>query len=142
MKDFLLATTPLLIALLACGSMEQMTDDMREVVTVEETEVTKEEAYDGLMQWIGQYYTASSEVLQMEDRESGTIVIRAVAEIGMLPVWYHMTMDVRDNRIRYTQTVGQARRDATPTVPVALEMHRHFEELRRLSIASITEDTF
>jgi len=123
---------------ISCASMMEMQSDMREITIVENNNLTKDEAFDKTMRWIASYYNSANNVIQLSDKENGTIIINAahrVSRAGGLvsyPLSYTMTIDIKENRIRFKQRIGSPLDPEIGGVTRgdAEEMHIYFKDLR------------
>lgn len=128
----------ILLFTVSCASVAPMSDSMREVVKIENHSLTQEEAYSKTLLWVAETYNSSNDVLQLQDPESGTIVISAVHTVtragGMVsfPASYNMTIDFNEEQVRFTQRVGSPRDPSIGGITEgdAEKMHEHFELLR------------
>lgn len=139
-----------LAVLTGCASMSRMSEDMREVQTIEQHDLSKQEAYDRLMRWVAQTYTSANDVVQRSDEETGTIIVKGAERISRagletFAVRYGMTIDVRDGKVRFTQRVGQTMEEGTSKVTQrsAEIMHQRFADMRASAMAALAaEDNF
>ena len=139
---------PLLI-LAGCTSLNPASGDQMETVeTVVEHSHTQADAFNRLERWVAETYVSANDVIQLNDEEEGTLVVRGAAEVSMgdvlstmsILVGYTMTIDVRDNRVRFRQTIGQAIGGGNVTNAAAEDMIEHFELLRLSALAAMEED--
>jgi uncharacterized protein YceK len=137
----------LTLLLAGCASVGKMTNEQQEVQTIEQHDLTQDEAYDRLMRWVAQTYSSANDVVQRSDKESGTIIVKGahqVTRMGMttFPLSYGMTIDVRDEKVRFTQNVGQPMDSDIGGVTKgdADKMHTHFEALRTSAMEALAED--
>ncbi len=141
-----------LIAFIAgCASMQTISPEMREVVTIEEHNFSQDEAYERLMRWVAQTYNSANDVVQLDDKEAGTIIVKGAVDVtrSMMmvsyPASYTTTIDVRDQRVRFTQRVGGSLNPeiSDPLAGEAKQVHVYFEVLRADAMRALREeDTF
>lgn len=78
----------------------------REVVTV--NGVTKDQLFDKARQWFVSNYKDASEVLQVQDKESGTLVGKGLFTVnfqgGQRKVFHTVSIDCKDGKYRVTIT--------------------------------------
>lgn len=102
------------LALSGCASMAMVKDSSeRTSEVVETTTQPKTEAYNRIMRWAAQSYGSAQDVIQRSDPETGTIVLAGITDVQRapgvsFPRAYNLTIDVRDERIRFTYTVGES----------------------------------
>lgn len=136
----------LLLFISACTSMRMMSEDQREVITIEQHALSQDEAFTRAMRYVATAYRSANDVIQLQDRENGTIVAKGVHTVmrhGMtaIPVEYTMLLDIRDERIRFTQTIGAPTNAfAGITESEANQMHTFFAGLRASLMAAIMEE--
>lgn len=104
-------TLPLLLLLAGCAGVQSAGGEgTSPVETVETHELTQGEAFDRLSTWVAESYRSARHVVQHSDRETGTLVIRGAQPLGFPsePLDYVMTVDVRDGRVRFRQSLAPA----------------------------------
>jgi hypothetical protein len=69
----------------------------------------KDKAFNQARRWVAQNYGSADEVIQMSDKEAGTLVVKGVHSFtpaGMLTevenFEYSLTLDIRDQKMRLT----------------------------------------
>lgn len=133
-----------LLTVLGCGSMARMSPEMREVSAVEDHELSKDEAFDKTMRWIAESYNSANTVVQLSDEEGGTVVIQATETVRRLtvtiPVRYRMTIDVKDNRIRFQQVILGRDGGGGLVQSDAEEMHQVFADVRASLLLYFQQD--
>lgn len=107
--------------------------------------MSKADAYARFRRWAAQTYNSANSVIQMDDPNSGTLVLKGAETISRMalvtfPMGYTMTMDIRDNRVRFTQVVGVPldSKIGGTTGGDAAKMRDHFATLRASAMASLT----
>ena len=96
--------------LLGCASARQAPSSamapMEEIVNHPHS---KDKAFTRAQRWAAQTFVSANEVIQMEDRESGTLVMKGVRQMpiyGMIGEEgffnYTLTLDIRDQKMRIT----------------------------------------
>ncbi len=149
MRPVLLALAALLaaFALSACapGSLTLIEEAARQRQFTETHTLTQAEAYTRLRRWAAQTYSSAGEVIQMDDAASGTLVVKGAElvsrnGIDSFPLGYTLTMDVRDNRLRFTERVGDPLRAviAGTTVSDARQLRRRLDAIRASAIAALS----
>lgn len=61
---------------------------------------SKDAIYNKTKLWITQTYKSPQDVLQLDDKESGLIVIKAISEITPAYVHYTFTIKIKDGKIK------------------------------------------
>jgi hypothetical protein len=82
---------------------------MQAVEEVVEHPLTQDEAYTKAYRWAAENYGSANEVIQMEDRDSGTLILKGVQDMSIAYVpaerglfEYTLTLDIRDKKMRLT----------------------------------------
>ena len=79
----------------------------QEVVNLDST-ISKNEIYSKVKEWVAINYKQAKDVIQMDDKEAGKIIVK-----GNFPITYYMneawiyhtlTIEIKDGRYRYTLT--------------------------------------
>ena len=113
------------------------------MVVIEDHSQTKDEAFDRIMRWVSRTYNSAQTVVQREDRESGNIVINASTtfrrNIVTFPIRYNLTIDVRDDRIRFTSYVGESEAMGVSKGEVQ-QVNDELAVLRLAIMAAVEED--
>lgn len=110
------------------GNVRGVTETSPGVFVIEH-DLSKSEAYRRLRLWAAQTYVSAQDVIQMDDPESGTLVLKGAHRTGALfaPDWtrYTLTLDVRDRRVRFTAATLADAGDAE-----GRQMQREFSRIR------------
>jgi hypothetical protein len=61
---------------------------------------SKDEIYTKTKLWIAQSYKSPQDVLQLDDKESGVIVIKGIFEISPAYVHYTFTIKIKDGKMK------------------------------------------
>lgn len=131
--------------LAGCSTFKPATDaDRAEVETVAEHALSQGEAFDRLMRWAAETYNSANHAVQLSDRERGEIVVQGYARLPAgAGAYYTMTMDVRDGRLRFRQSIGDFR-GAEPSdylsTGEAARVREHFAVLRASALAALADD--
>lgn len=130
----------------ACATFQPASQDQLSTVeTIEETDVSKEDGFERLRRWVAETYNSANDVVQLQDAETGEIVVKGQELVGTVRASYTMAIDVRDGRVRFRQTPGEARGAGGNYFSVndARALSQFFEDLRRSALAAIAvDDTF
>ena len=104
------------------------------------------------MRWAAQTYNSAQDVIQYQDRESGSMVLKGVHQVSRMgvgiPLNYTATVDVRDERIRFRYNVGGPAASASSVTrgpfPADVErMQDFFDTLTASATTALeTEDDF
>ncbi|MGN8224530.1 DUF4468 domain-containing protein [Gracilimonas sp. BCB1] len=128
----------LILVIASCASTTPLSEDQREVVTVENHSLSQAEAYTKSLLWVAETYNSANEVLQLQNKETGTLVVSALNTItragGLVSfsVSYNMTIDFNEEQVRFTQRIGSPQDPSIGGISSAdaEKMHQHFESLR------------
>lgn len=143
-----------IIALTGCaGYGTIVTDpDERRSEHIEEHRQSQEVAFDRLMRWAAQTYNSAQDVVQYENREAGSVVLKGVHYVTRagvrVPLQYTATIDVRDRRVRFRYDIGgpppTARPGTAGPIPHDIgQMKEFFDSLTYSAMGAIeTRDTF
>ena len=144
----------LALLLAGCTAPSRMTADQAEpVVMIEEHSLSKDEAFQRLSRWAARSYADANEAVQLADEDAGTLVIKGAEQVhhtrggATYALGYTMTVDVRDGRLRFTQSVGEpyisSLMVAYVTETAASEMRGFFEQIRASALQALrAEDDF
>ena len=88
--------------------------------------VAKDVSYPKIKAWIATNFASANDVIQLDDRENGKIIVKGntvvlIKSVGLLVdtrVYFALTIDIRDERFRYTYTVS----DITSGSPARSQM--------------------
>lgn len=137
------------LAFTGCSNLSMVKDaSERTKEVIENTTQPKAVAFERLLRWATQTYNSANTVVQRADAESGTIVISALTDVQRAPAVtvtrrYNLTMDVRDNRIRFTYNVGESTEAYGVMRGELNEMMANFDRLRSSALAAVnTTDNF
>ncbi len=133
-----------------CATTWGITEEEREVVTIEDHNLTQDQAYSKTLRWAANTYNSANEVIQLQDESSGTIVVSGAHKItraGLVSFFlsYNMTIDYNDDQVRFTQVIGNPRDPEIGGVAKsdAQKMYAHFKLLREDLFTYIhTQDDF
>lgn len=68
--------------------------------------LTKDEAYDRAINWIAVHFNSANDVIQLKDKENGSIVVKAIAPFnnfaGISYVRYTMQIKIKDQKAKFT----------------------------------------
>lgn len=141
----------LLMMMVGCASSSELPAELSETVVVEEHSLSKTEAFSRVLRWVRQTYPARDAV-SLTDADSGTIIVQGehrvsrYGGIGQYPLSYTMTLDVREGRLRFTQTVGEPldpQWQGGVSAGDAEQLNAHFADLRASALAALrAEDDF
>ncbi len=85
---------------------------------IEEHSQTQGIAFDRLMRWVGRTYNSAQDVVQYENRETGSLVLKGIHTVSRagvgIPLYYTATIDLRDERARFQYNIGEPGPSATP----------------------------
>ncbi len=119
------------------------------VEVVEEHHLQQDQAFSRLLRWAAETYNSANDVVQLQDRETGAIVVKgATSPSGStLTMFYTMSMDVRDGRVRFRQSAGDVRGRTGGSDYMSRHdaelLNRHFAALRASALAALrSTDTF
>ena len=137
-----------LLLLSGCSGPSRMTASQAEpVVTVEEHSLSKEEAFERLSRWAARSYADANEAVQLSDEDAGTLVIKGAEQVqhtqggATYALGYTMTVDVREGRLRFTQSVGEpyisSLMVAYVTETAASDMRGFFEQIRASALQAL-----
>lgn len=144
---FLLAVAlaPLLLASCA-GLQEASPSQMAEVETVEQHGLTKAEAFARLQRWAAESYGSANEVVQLADEEAGALVLKGAERVVHNPggvlvtVGYTMTIDVKDDRVRFQQRISGRPDGGYVSQHAADQVLDLFPSLRASAMAALETD--
>lgn len=78
----------------------------QEIVELNDTSLKKQELYVNIRTWFAKKYNSSKSVIQIDDKESGRIVGKAVIELPQYHATVHchytIQVDVKDQKFRYS----------------------------------------
>ena len=84
------------------------------------TTLSKEDMFKNIKQWLFRDYSDAKQMLSLEDKESGTMIIKCQLHVNSsgwgtydLAVNNTITLEIKDNRFRYTAPYGTVYIDAT-----------------------------
>lgn len=114
-KSALLAATLLLGFLLSgCANTQKAPERLKESIQdVVQHPHSQKVAFNKSKRWAAQNFNSANSVIQEEDEESGTLVMKGVESVknvsggGMTPYYdvsYTLTLDIRDEKMRLTFT--------------------------------------
>ena len=136
------------LLLSGCASMASASQDERQAVVVEEHDQTKDVAYERMMRWVAMNYVSAQNVIQRDDKESGTITLAGMTEftrnyVATFPIRYNLTVDVRDERARFTYVIGDSPEASGLSKAEAAQVMEDFEMIRAGMMAAVeTNDDF
>jgi hypothetical protein len=91
-------------AFAGCASSEEVIDPSAEISKIYDVELSKDEIYDGSLQFIAENFTSAKSVIEYQDRNSGRIIGNGSTPIsdGFMdrPATFTMVIDIKDNRYR------------------------------------------
>jgi len=101
----------LIIFLLPFFTYSQFNEKNFEYLQIDSVPGTKAEVYTKARTFIASYFVSAKDVIQMDDKESGTIIAKGFFEIegakggfgnhlGNDKIWVIITIDVKDNKYR------------------------------------------
>lgn len=109
---------------------------------------TPQELYDRALSWVKKQYKNTNEVLRVQDRDKGLIELRSSvriygtgkdgAKVFRNVVYYHCTIECRDQRYRYTITEFGERHSSHSPIEVWFNTENpkwepaHFEYLKQI----------
>ena len=114
------------IILSGCWVTPQWRQDLppeeKDIVYIDEHSKSKEDAYIAVNEWLAKNFNSGRDVIQMQDKEAGTIVVKAlysyVQDFGAmgLPinVNYVLSVHIKENKIKVEFTTGRAERVNPP----------------------------
>ena len=128
------------LALAGCASIgvPRATDEqMAEHEHVYDHALSKSDAFSRISRWVAETYASAEDVVQLSDPGAGTVVARGAMPLGYgYSVPYRMTIDVRDNRVRFAQQIQGPGR---PSVEAADDVLDLFSELRADAMSALSE---
>ena len=140
----------LILVFAGCSGMGHASSESRQMVeTTVETSQTKEVAFNRLERWAAETYNSANDVIQLRDEEEGTLILRGAANVRLFAgdpeqhwLGYTMTIDVRDNAVRFRQTIGEPLTGDAGYVSqyAADKLHEEFIVLRASALAALEED--
>jgi len=94
----------------ACKGTQRATQEkLKPVEEVIEHSLSQDEAYTQAYRWAAENFVSANEVIQMEDKSSGTLVLKGANETSVANVpgksgifLYTLTLDIRDEKMRLT----------------------------------------
>jgi len=124
-----------LLLLAGCASIRQMSESMRKVVTIEKDSLSKAAAYKKTLAWTSTSFQSADMNIKMKDPDQGTIIFSGQHEVHgdalTIPVTYTTTIDIRDQKVRFTQVIGNAvPKRYMITQQYAEQMHAFFKAQR------------
>ncbi|MCS4197338.1 DUF4468 domain-containing protein [Salinibacter ruber] len=96
-----------ILFLFGCSPSVNMTE-VKPVTSIESHPHDKNTAFSRAEEWMAKNYVSADEVIQMKDKEDGTIVAQGIREatpwgtIGNKHFSYTLTLDIRDEKMRFT----------------------------------------
>jgi hypothetical protein len=94
----------LALVFVGCASYEKVANQDTEISKVCDIDLSKDEIYDGSLQFIAENFTSAKAVLEYQDRNAGRIIGNGSAKIsdGVMdrPATFTMIVDIKDNRYR------------------------------------------
>lgn len=98
-----------------CFSSEyiQLKEDAKQVVYIEDHNLYKDAAYMKICEWMAKNYGSSKAVIQMQDKESGTIIGKALgtytahwlpADIEY-PYNYTLSVKIKEGKVKFEFTI-------------------------------------
>ncbi len=151
MKKVLLISLGLLFSSHPCFAQIEITESVFPTYqgVVDIAGVPKDAGYDKIKAWVATNFVSANDVIQFDDRNSGKMILKGNTEIpirsvGMvIPVRVHfaLTIDVRDDRFRYTYTVNDIT-SGSPSRSIMRDMDRDNKriiELKALIVATFTD---
>jgi len=112
MKNLLIASFTLSVIIMGCAPkiIPKSTNAPFEFSMVDTLPGTKNDLYIKAYEWIAKNYTSAKDVIQMNDKEAGKIIVKAIMEVpgtsnmyglmGYDYVHYSLSIDVKDNKYR------------------------------------------
>jgi len=106
----LVALVSLILIVTACKGTQRATPEkLAPEEEIVQHPLSKNEAYTRAYRWAAENYASANEVVQMEDKESGTLVMKGAYERSVANVpgksgifLYTLTLDIRDEKMRLT----------------------------------------
>jgi hypothetical protein len=104
----------LFLFLFGCASFNPITEEQRHFEVVEQHSLTKDKAYDAIIEWIATYYADANSVILLKEKENGRIILQAVGiyyyndVLNTVLVEYNFTLIIRiaDNKIKFEFTTS------------------------------------
>lgn len=86
---------------------------------VEVPNVSKDELYTRARHWVAQSYRSANDVIKMDDKASGSIVLKAFTDIPVgtgigatsVKMWYTLSIYQKDGKFKYTTEVDEYQND-------------------------------
>lgn len=109
---------------------------------MEEHTLTQDQAYDRLLRWAAETYNSANDVIQLQDRNTGAIVVKGAVkpERSTVLMYYTMTIDAREHRVRFRQRFnsfeGSFKGDWVADFD-AERLNQHFAALRASAMAAL-----
>lgn len=128
--------------------MGSASSEERQSVVVEEHSQPKDVAFDRMMRWASMNFVSAQDVVQRDDKDSGTIALAGMTDfkrggIVSFPIRYNMTVDVRDERARFTFTIGDSPEANGLSSGEAAQVIAFFDAARASMMAAVeTDDDF
>jgi len=143
----LLISTVSLLMMAGCMSTVPLSE--RTWQDVEQHQQTQDVAFERTMRWVAQSYGSADDVVQLSDKDQGTIVLKGIYDANRagvdIPTNYTLTIDVRDEKARFKYRVGEPVEPGT-NGPMKYEMDDLESNYRNLKSSILTaideEDDF
>jgi hypothetical protein len=99
--------------LVGCAATRQASPEQRKpIVEIVEHSYEQGVAFDKAKRWAAQAFNSANDVIQEEDDERGTLVMKGIHRVNRagvgIPVSYALTLDVRTEKMRLTFRPGEA----------------------------------
>jgi hypothetical protein len=87
-----------------CASYEKVADQNSEISKIYDIELSKDEIFDGSLQFIAENFTSAKSVIEYQDRDAGRIIGNGSTKVsdGLMDrdATFTMVIDIKDNRYR------------------------------------------
>jgi len=93
------------------------------------------ESFSLVNEWVAQNYNNSKEVIQLNDYESNTIIIKGITKspvmLSSVNVWYTLTIKTKDEKIQYKFVTGQTTQGFYPSKNGMDELEATYQNIRK-----------
>ncbi|MBT5716911.1 MAG: DUF4468 domain-containing protein [Opitutae bacterium] len=132
--------------LLGCSGIRPASQgDLNEIEVIEQHSLSQDLAYTRLLRWVAESYNSANNVIQLQDKDAGAIVIKGAYDVPLstITMFYTMSMDVRDQKIRFRQAfsdfIGSSEVDWVVQDDAA-KLKSHFKILRDSALRAIADE--
>lgn len=152
MKKIMISVLSILL-LSSCAGYTYLTEQKGTYEKIDETNLTKAEAYNKVKEWLATNFNSANDVLQLQDEENGKLIGQAIGSYyydilrtQKTNFRYTLTIQVKDNKIKYTFLTRTIVNSEYPPyekdLPDILEIYKSIRVRINEYLATKTNDDF